>query len=186
MSKLLGVVMSGGESKRMGTDKGLKPIMGSYWAVHVTNKLVDIDLPVVISINVTQYEKYQLVFPGHELIVDDTDISGPLNGLLSVHKIYPQNDLLLLACDMIDMNISTLQNLVNVYQAEPGFDFYAYHHGDFAEPLCALYTCSGLQKVMEQFNMGLLHDVSFQHVLNQGLTKKLEVLDAGSFNNFNK
>src|SRR5438270_354520 len=116
MGNLLGVVMSGGQSRRMGTDKGLIPYMDTYWAVHVANKLTTAGLPVVVSINDTQQEKYRVIFPSQELIVDYVDVNGPLRGLLSVHAIYPQKDLLLLACDMIEMETGTLKNLINIYQ----------------------------------------------------------------------
>ena len=50
-ANLLGVVLCGGESKRMGSDKGLLQLNGKTWSQHVAQKFHDQNLPVVVSIN---------------------------------------------------------------------------------------------------------------------------------------
>jgi molybdenum cofactor guanylyltransferase len=56
------------------------------------------NLPTVFSVNEVQVEKYRLLFPKEELIVDDAELAlaGPLLGVLSVHIRFPSEDLMVL------------------------------------------------------------------------------------------
>ena len=78
--KLLGVILCGGESKRMGSDKGLLQKDGRAWVSIIAEKLVSIGLPVVVSINGQQRESYAGLFSSNDLIVDSIAIQGPLKG----------------------------------------------------------------------------------------------------------
>ncbi len=101
---LIAVVLCGGQSSRMGRDKGLIERDGVCWAAWMGRKLSSFGLPVVYSVRAGQEAAYSAVLPEGSLIADAMDIGGPLNGLLSVHERFPGNDLLVLACDMQDMD----------------------------------------------------------------------------------
>ena len=175
MQHLLGVILCGGESRRMGRDKGLMPKDDMPRALYMANKL---DIPVVFSINSTQLPHYSAALPGRQLITDDPDITagGPLKGLLSVHKTFPDMDLLLLACDMPDMDDLTIEGLIGAWYAG-GAEFYAYREDQFYQPLCAIYTTAGLQAT--------LHDDSLQSLLKRGNTRPLPILEEKVFKNYN-
>lgn len=185
MKQLRGIVMCGGKSRRMGTDKGLIPIHDTCWAAFMAAKLATTSLPVSISINNTQQQQYRAFFSDEELIIDSLNIGGPLNGLLSVHAQYPDDDLLLLACDMISMQSETLSRLINIYTTEASCDFYVYQNVDFAEPLCAIYTSQGLKKLIQNQAPASLQNSSLQKVLNEGITKHLTIAEPESFKNQN-
>jgi len=185
MKQLRGIVICGGQSRRMGADKGLIPIHDTCWAAFMAAKLTAIRLPVHISINSTQQPQYRAFFPVDHLIVDSLTIGGPLNGLLSVHARYPDDDLLLLACDMINMQTETIARLIKTYTDEVDYDFYVYQNIEFAEPLCAIYTSCGLIKLLENQDPSALQNSSLQKVLKQGITKRLAIAEAESFNNCN-
>lgn len=184
MSKLLGVVLCGGESKRMGSDKGLMTKDGDTWAGLVAVKLRGLNIPVIFSINQNQTESYSSHFSPGQLVVDDIDIAGPLKGLLSTHARYPDDDILLMACDLIDMNQDTLVNLINQYRNNPGFDFFAYHH-EYLEPFCAIYTVAGLVPILERAQAHSLEKFSFQTVLREGKTFRIPITDREDFKNYN-
>ncbi|EHQ24595.1 molybdenum cofactor guanylyltransferase [Mucilaginibacter paludis] len=186
MKQLLGVAMCGGQSRRMGTDKGLIMRGGMAWAQIVTSKLSNLQIPVVISINPSQYSNYKQLFDPGSLIMDTLTLQGPLNGLLSVHQARPDADMIVLACDMIDMKVVVLQNLIQRYRNEPGFDYYAYHNDHFFEPLCAIYTCAALKALNLKFDSGGATNFSLQNILINGNTKQLPVDDSESFNNNNE
>ncbi|WP_448701421.1 molybdenum cofactor guanylyltransferase [Mucilaginibacter sp. AW1-3] len=185
VTQLLSVVMCGGKSTRMGTDKGLIPVGDTTWAGVMVNKLLALHIPVKVSINPAQAGNYGLIFDNDKLITDALAIAGPLNGILSVHLQYPDRDLLLLACDMINMEAITLQQLMGSYTDKPGYDFYAYRNEAFAEPFCAVYTSAGLRDLREKYNVKQLSGMSLQKVLQQGNTLYLPVTQPESFKNFN-
>src|ERR1700712_1910597 len=108
MPDILGVIMCGGESKRMGSDKGLMPIQNSIWAKFMADKLSFLEGATVFSVNELQLKNYSSFIARNDLIVDDYKIGGPARGLLSVHRKYPDKDILLLSCDMLDLDEFTI------------------------------------------------------------------------------
>ncbi|MBN9380035.1 MAG: molybdenum cofactor guanylyltransferase [Chitinophagaceae bacterium] len=179
MDKLIGVILCGGESRRMGRDKGLILKKGTPWAFYMAEKLTSFCLPVVFSVNAMQTDDYAAQFPGVRLVVDKEVIpaGGPLKGVLSVHQEFPENDLLLLACDMMDVDLATIGQLVEGYRAGGDYEWYAYQREGFFEPFCAIYTAAGLE--MAQLN------ISLQGLLKQGRTKGLAVTNSEAFKNYN-
>lgn len=187
MKNLLGVVLCGGQSTRMGTDKGLMSIEDTQWAKHTANIMEELGIPVVLSINGSQRKNYTMLFPSEQCIADhNIHARGPLQGLLSIHQEYPTQDILLMACDMIDMDKLTLCHLINKYQSEPTFDFYVYQHKEHLEPFCGIYTSRGLLVIMNKINDNGLMNFSFQDILGKGNTKKIRSTDIKPFKNYNK
>lgn len=183
---MLGVVLCGGESKRMNTDKGLLPINGSTWVESAADKLRKIDIPVVVSINGSQLLAYSNLFAAEDLIIDNVNVKGPLNGLLSVHQLYPERDLLLLACDMIDMSISTLCQLKSEFLRNSSFDFYVYESAVFLEPLCAIYPSKTLSKLQKQLVANNeISSYSLHKLIKPTNYKKLTPDLIHSFTNYN-
>ncbi len=182
--QLLGVVLCGGESKRMGKDKGLLSIEDSIWAKHIGGKIELLNMGVVYSVNQQQEETYQLHIDKAQLIPDFSTANGPLKGLLSVYFRFPANDFLVVACDMPDIRQSTLYLLLDAYHR--GYDdFYAFGVGGFYEPLCAIYTGYGLDKIFKGTEEGKLLETSLQSILQRGETKKIEAGKEEAFNNYN-
>jgi molybdopterin-guanine dinucleotide biosynthesis protein A len=184
-NKLLGVVLCGGESKRMGRDKGLLEKDGQSWAATIAGKLAGQGLEVIISINEQQKGPYREIFPDRTLIVDHITIKGPLNGLLSVHQRFPGQDLLLMACDLTEMDEFTLGALIGTYQEQPDYEYYVYRHNGFAEPFCAIYTAVALAAVLDQQESGELKKYSLHERFETGNTCYLTVDNQAVFSNFN-
>lgn len=183
-SNLLGVVLCGGEGKRMGADKGLLLLNGKNWAGHISQKLREQDLLVVFSINDKQQETYSTIFRKEELIIDQLPMKGPLNGLLTAHQHYPQKDILLVACDLIDMEKSILEELIISYEKNEA-DYFAYEENNFFQPLCAIYTSKALDSLLGRLFSGSLANYSFQYILNNSNTHKLSSPLPSAFTNYN-
>ncbi|MDO6431241.1 molybdenum cofactor guanylyltransferase [Flavitalea sp. BT771] len=172
----MGVILCGGNSSRMGRDKGLMLREGVPWARHMADKLSPFHLPVVFSINASQVDAYSAFVPAAALVTDNVPVSGPLKGLLSVHEQFPGTDLLLLACDMLDVDGPTIGHLIASYGAG-GYEFYAYQESTFFQPLCAIFTAAALERGTQE--------PSLQMLLRHGKTRSLAVLRSEAFRNYN-
>ncbi|MEC3878225.1 molybdenum cofactor guanylyltransferase [Parapedobacter sp. 10938] len=160
MRNLIGLVLCGGKSSRMGTDKGTLVRDGCTWAEHMRAKLRQLDLKTYVSINPLQFEKYGQFFSSTAMIPDAVDVKGPLGGLLSAHLRFPKKNVLVVPCDMVDLDVSLLQRLLDIRRQIVQADVYLYGHAEFTEPLCAIYTASGLRKLFVSYNEGNLTDFS--------------------------
>ena len=95
---MTGVILCGGQSTRMRKDKGLLKIGDITWAEKMALVLEPVCRKMVISVNTNQ-PAYQTVLSRYPLITDSLSlgIHGPLQGLLSVHQQFPEEDIFLLA-----------------------------------------------------------------------------------------
>jgi molybdopterin-guanine dinucleotide biosynthesis protein A len=186
---MIGVVLCGGQSSRMGTDKGLLKLEARTWAQTAVDKLTALQIPVVLSVNAVQYPDYAMVFTAEQLVKDnDTlDIHGPLSGVLSIHLRFPQEDLLVLACDMPLMDTAILTQLAATQQEHPSFEAYVFSNDHQPEPLCGIYTAKGLAATIERYNNKQLLKHSMKFTLQNLCTYAIPIA-AGQekhFRNFN-
>ena len=174
---LLALVLCGGESRRMGHDKGLLLKEGIPWALHIGNLAGAMKIPVIYSINKTQEAAYREILPANQLMIDELDLPGPLNGLFSYHRRWDNTDILLLACDMLDLDTGTIQQLLAVYPTIDA-DYIAYGDEQFYQPFCCIYKARGLQKIAQP-------PPSLQALLKAGETHRLAIPNSSAFNNYN-
>jgi len=162
---MLGVILCGGQSTRMGSDKGLLQFNNSNWAQLAADKMAMLQLPVVLSVNQKQYDEYLSVFSTVQLIKDDEtlEIHGPLCGVLSVHEKKPSEDLFVLACDMPLMESSILKQLFDTYQNTQNYQAYLFTNNGEPEPLCSVFTGEGLSMIRQIHQKGNLvkHSMKF-------------------------
>jgi molybdenum cofactor guanylyltransferase len=185
---LLGVVLSGGNSSRMGEDKGLLVKDGSKWVNSCSAKLEQLGIPVIVSINSSQLDAYKAVFNPENLVIDKIPVKGPLGGVLSVHDKYPDCDLVVLACDLQDVTFAAIRDLVNEYRERAGeHDFFVYNQNQEPEPLLGVYTAEGLKKIFSLFLSGELHKFSMKYMLDVGNTYSIDLGQEkwGQFKNYN-
>jgi len=165
---MTGVVLCGGQSLRMGADKGLLQYSDcAVWAQHTYNLLASMEMPVVVSLNNHQTKRYAPFFEEQQLVYDNAGlhIGGPLKGILSAHLKYPGEDLLILACDMIKMEPPPLLHLIQLVAAEN--DVFVFKNDNHAEPLCAVYTYRALDKLYDLYARNHLHKHSLHYALQQ-------------------
>ena len=174
---MLGIILCGGQSSRMGSDKGLLKLETTTWAQTAIDKMAGLNIPVKISVNSNQYPGYEVLFPAIDLISDDTTLSvkGPLLGVLSSHLKFPQEDLFVLACDMPLMEPTLLHALYTYYQQEPSFNTYVFTNEGEPEPLCGIYKAKGLSIIHDMLVSGRLTKHSMKFILDHLDTMSIPV-----------
>lgn len=153
----------------MQEDKGLLPAGNITWAENMARMVQPFCHSVVISVNAAQ-ESYAAALPSFTLVTDEAglQIRGPLQGLLSVHMHFPEEDLFLLACDMQQMKPDVLQRLEQQYRASGEKDawVYASPKGGY-EPLAGIYSAVALAKMLRRHHHQPLAKPSMKYLLEQ-------------------
>jgi len=185
---MIGLLLCGGRSQRMGDDKGLLKRGDKNWTEIGIEKFVSVQLPFLISINETQVPQYLLQFAEQNLSVDNSSIAiqGPLLGLMSAHLLYPDQDILVLACDMIDMETGLINELMSAYENSTA-EAVAFK-GETIEPLCAIYSSEGLRRIFSAYESNRLKKHSMMYVLEYLDAMYIPIKDEQKafFKNFNK
>lgn len=132
-----GLVLAGGKSRRMGSDKALL-LNGGETQLARAFRLLDAHTEkVFVSARASQSgDSERGRFPQ---IVDQYEDMGPLAGILSAMEAGPSVSWLVLACDLPNIDDATISYLLQ--QASPRHPFTAYRSSsdDLPEPLCAVY-----------------------------------------------
>ena len=176
---MLGVILCGGKSSRMGTDKGLLTEGDKRWSQIALEKLSSLPLQCVVSINQLQLDAYSSFFSNDQLVLDKDELKagGPLLGLLSVHSRFPSEDLFVIACDMPKMELNALREISYQQMQFPDFEAYVFSDGVHIEPLCGIYTATGWKKILSALKENKLQKQSMIHTLSLLNTKYLLMSD---------
>lgn len=140
---LIGLVLAGGKSRRMGQDKAaLIHSDGRPLAFRTVEILAAVCSKVVISLRHDQEAPPMIEeSPQLTLIRDPEGFSeGPFTGMLSAMRSAPDADWLVLACDLPRLDVKTLRHLVSSRSPDETFLSYRSEFDGLPEPLCAYYA----------------------------------------------
>ena len=177
-----GIVLSGGKSSRMGSDKGLKMFKGKPLVDYAIEALEPYCGNILLSTNNPEnYAKYRL-----PIVVDEIKSIGPMGGIYSCLKKSSRKINIFLSCDMPFVDSKLIKFLLENIEADIDA-LVPVHDGNKVEPLCAYYNLgllSSLEMFVETKNYKLM---DFLDSIN---AKKLRMEDWSAynhmyFNNFN-
>ena len=160
------LVMCGGQSSRMGTDKSLLQYYNKPQRYHVYNMLQPLCDKVFIACNAVQAKNIEA---GYNFIQDDETFGniGPVNALLTAFTKYPQKNILLIGCDYPFLTAGELELFSNYCKNEPA-SFYN-QQDDVYEPMLAWYPYSSLEALQKMY---AAKQFSLQQFLKQNLSVK--------------
>ena len=177
---LYGLVLAGGKSRRMGTDKALLEHEGRSQLAYVVQLVEPQVHRVFVSARPDQQDEPERRRYG--LIIDRYDDMGPLAGILSAMEEYPEADWLVVACDLPNITGDTLANLVANCSDDHPFTAYVSSHDGLPEPLCAVWR-SGTSGIIRSFvEEGVRCP---RKILIRSDTHLIEQLDPASLDNIN-
>lgn len=166
--ELIGLVLGGGRSRRMGHEKGRLTIHDRTQAEHCVALLEPYCHSVLVSIRREQADDDP--YRGLPTLPDDDAFSGPAAGLLTAWQKYPQGALLVLAVDMPLVDREILDLLAN--RRETDKIATAYRHRDgVIEPLCTIWEPAAADLIREA--AGERRSASLRRVLELGSVELL-------------
>ena len=138
----MGLVLAGGRSTRMGTDKGLLTYHNKPQREYLYEQMRPLCQSVFLSIRPEQRESLP---EGFGFIADENKYRGPLNGLLSAHHAYPEAAWLVVACDLPLVDREVLQYLLSRRDPKAMATAFATRKTGLPEPLAAIWEPHGLR-----------------------------------------
>ncbi|MCF6240761.1 MAG: molybdenum cofactor guanylyltransferase, partial [Bacteroidales bacterium] len=93
-NNITGIILCGGKSKRMGSNKALLQLNGKCIINYVTELLSNFCNEIIISTN-----SHELAFLKTELVADEFQTIGPIAGIYSALKHSKTEKNIILSCD---------------------------------------------------------------------------------------
>jgi cyclic pyranopterin phosphate synthase len=176
-----GIVLTGGKSKRMERDKALIEYKGKPHALYIYDLLSKHCENVYLS-TATSDQWINTPLESLPTIQDFKDNLGPIGGIISAFKKYPEANWLVVACDLIHFNEKTIDTLLTHYQTDKVATAFKNSEKGFPEPLCTLYTPLAL----ETFTMAIQNDISCPvKVLKNSSVRMIDQTDGINLANIN-
>ena len=150
---LWGLVLAGGRSRRMGTDKALLEKDGRTQLARTVDLLERFVERVFVSARPDQARDPER--KRHELIIDRYEDLGPVAGILSAMREYPDVDWLVVACDLPNVDDDTIAALREGRAADRPFIAFRSTYDDLPEPLCAIYAQGAEARIAEFVDQGV-------------------------------
>jgi molybdenum cofactor guanylyltransferase len=147
-----GIILAGGQSRRMGTDKALLRLTpDSPRLIELAvNTLAPLTASIIISANTP--DKYAwLNLP---VVPDNFPGCGPLAGLEATLSITPTTWNFALACDMPQVQPSLLSYLWERAQTSSVVAVVPLDRAGLPQPLCAIYNQAALPYIRTQLKSG--------------------------------
>lgn len=144
-----GLVLAGGRSIRMGTDKGLLEYKGKPQREYLFELLSD-----VCERTFTSCRKEQNVPSAFNPIIDKFDYEGPINGIISAISSHSDKAWLIVAVDMPFVDVTSLQFLLGKRDKTKLATCYLHEPENFPEPLLTLWEPAAYPTLSEYARKG--------------------------------
>lgn len=176
---MIGIVLAGGKSLRMGEDKGGIPWHGIAQRDHVAGMLSRICEQTFISCrDEQQFEKndWPLLPDAHAGI-------GPLGAILTALGKFPGKSLLVVACDLPLLDEATLAQLVNERDPSAIATTYISPHDGLPEPLITIWEPAAYPYLLQTMEQG--YKCPRKALIRAERVKLIEPLDPKTLMNAN-
>lgn len=178
---LLGVILSGGKSTRMGSEKGLMDYHGKPMIQYAIDLIEPFCVDIVISANTAVYLKF-----GYQIIPDLLPDIGPIGGIFSVMNMQKADSYFFISCDIPHASRKLAEELLK--HIDKGDIIVPVHSDNKIEPLFAIYSSKVFPIVRNQIEN---EDYKLMDLLSLGNTYYHKVSDdflkenTGLFKNIN-
>jgi len=149
---LFGLVLAGGASTRMRTDKAALQYHGQpqlQWAFELASNFC-----AASFVSVRPDQRAEAARAAHPQIVDRQPGIGPIAGISAALLEHPKAAWLVVACDLPFLTERTLEHLIAHRDASKVATAYRSAHDGLPEPLCAIWEPSAREPVLAYIASG--------------------------------
>jgi len=139
------VILTGGESKRMGADKASVVLAGKSLLGHVLAQLEPLFADILISVREKRLDIAYLQ------IVDDVDERGPMVGIKAALEVVKTDWVFVIACDMPFISTGLIQHLAGLRSQHDAVVPFAF---DRPQPLFGFYNKTCLPLMQARMKQG--------------------------------
>jgi molybdopterin-guanine dinucleotide biosynthesis protein A len=150
LEKATAIIMAGGGSRRMGTDKSMLTIEGRPIIERTCRQLADSFEQIIISAN----DKDKFDFLGFEVVPDKVPEQGPLMGIASALEASANELNFVVACDIPQIKLRDVRRILfEAIDSEADIIVPVTNEGEY-EPLFAVYRKSALEAINKVLSSG--------------------------------
>ena len=146
---LYGLVLAGGMSSRMKTDKSALNVHGKSQLAFCYELLTPYCQQVFISTRPGQLTSTLMKNYSQIHDIEPFINIGPLGGILSAMTQHPEADWLVVACDLPYLNAKTISHLIQFRNTKKFATAFKSTEDDLPEPLCTIYEAHSLDSLLE-------------------------------------
>lgn len=146
MENITGIILAGGKSSRMGTDKGLLSLNGKKIVEHISEALAQNTNTILVIANNTSYD-----FLGYKVFQDIIKNCGPMGGIYTALEYSETENNMIASCDIPAVSSGMIEYIISQTADEDAL--IPIHNGE-TEPLCAVYKKTSANKIKEIINSG--------------------------------
>lgn len=170
-NEVTGIILAGGNSSRLGFDKGMAKVAGRTLTEIAISNLRTISSEIIISTNNPDYQIF-----GYPLIPDLIPGIGPMGGIYSALKQCNSRFSFILSVDLPFVNRGLLEYIIG--QSAHCDVAVPWSGGDHYEPLCACYNLSVLSEMELSIEAG---NYKLPDLFGKVSVKKIEISSDAPF-----
>jgi len=156
--QITGIILSGGQSTRMGSDKALLKVNGKTLLENAILTCKSVCNEIIISSDNPAHKK-----TGYKIISDEFKNSGPLSGIYSCLTNSQTDWNFIISVDAAFVEPSFIQFLIN---KTDNFDAIVPFHNQGKEPLISMYHKNGIKLMLTHLQSGNLKMHNLLHAMN--------------------
>ena len=153
---LIGWVLAGGKSKRMGQDKAMISYYGKPQALYLWEMLTREGMETYLSVGMHLDIANKLGVPG---IIDLIPDQGPLGAIYTAQQQFPHRPILLMACDMPLVDKEDVSLLVEKRKLTADASIFWNADREQPEPMLSVWETSSqvfVKEALDQGNLSLM------------------------------
>ncbi len=164
---ITGIILAGGKSSRMGSEKGLLLLNGIPFIEHINNALQPLIDELIIVSNNPEYDKFQ-----GTRVQDIIPNSGPIAGLHAGLSYSNTENNLVLSCDVPYVTTNLLQRLL--LQEKDDHDLIMFADRQQTIPLIAMYKKRCVSKCKQFLDQ---NEKRLRKLISELSTKTITILE---------